>query len=97
MVNTINIKITEFASRKNTKGKVTEITWEGLTQKLSDPNLTDELIAEYEAMTNEQRTDVKDVGGFIGGECKDGIRSKDTVLNRYLLTIDADNALPNAI
>ena len=97
MVNTINIKITEFASRKNTKGKVNEITWEGLTQKLSDPHLTDELIAEYEAMTNEQRTAVKDVGGFIGGECKDGIRSKDTVLNRYLLTIDADNALPNAI
>ena len=32
------------------------------------------------------------MGGFVGGELRSGLRRKDTVINRCLLTLDADYA-----
>ncbi len=32
------------------------------------------------------------MGGFVGGELRSGLRRKDTVINRFLLTSDADYA-----
>lgn len=91
------MNLTVFTNRKASRGKVVNLSWAELVVRLSEPVVTDETPEEYEAMTNEQRTEVKDVGGFIGGECLKGKRSKATVMNRCLLTIDADHASPTAI
>ena len=86
------MKITVFPNRKTPRGTVQDISWDDLIQELESPIRTRETLAEYQAMTNEQRTEVKDVGGFVGGEFVDGKRSKDGLLSRSLLVIDADNA-----
>ena len=84
--------ITEYDNRKNPSGRVVHTTWDDLVNRLREPEITMDTLAEYSQMTNEERTECKDVGGYIGGECEGGRRSKATVLNRYLLTIDADDA-----
>ena len=93
----MDIVITEFTNRKKPNGTVLKTTWEDLVDKLKAPVITDETIDEYFAMTNEQRTEVKDVGGYIAGECVNGKRSKDSIKSRYVLTVDADDATPNDI
>lgn len=93
----MRIEITEFQNRKTSKGKVVEYSWEDLLARLRAPVITEETIDEYRAMTNEQRTEIKDVGGFVGGRMKGGIRRKSALENRTLLTIDADDATPHTV
>lgn len=93
----MTVEITVFKNRKTSRGVVRPYTWEDLKDRLRKPVVTDETVEEYRAMTNEQRTDVKDVGGFVGGHMKDGVRSKIALVNRTLLTIDADDATPTTV
>ena len=88
----MNLTITIFPNRKTPKGKTQELTWEELKQRFESPVRTEETLEEYQAMTNEQRTEVKDVGGYVGGLFVDSRRSKDGLLSRSLLVIDADSA-----
>ena len=92
-----NLTITEFSSCRNPNGTIREYTWENLKKRFKYPIGTNETLAEYAAMSNEERTEVKDVGGFVGGECENGKRSKTTLKNRCLVTIDADHATPGSI
>lgn len=64
--------------------------WEDLVAKLSSPVVTAETMAEYAAMSHAKRTDVKDVGGFIGGYLRDGRRRMESVYSRDILTYDYD-------
>lgn len=93
----MRIEVTEFQNRKQNKGTVTEYSWETLVDRLKHPKITEETIDEYRAMTNEQRTEIKDVGGFVGGRMKGGVRRKSALENRTLLTIDADDATPHTV
>ena len=88
----MDIVITEFASRKKPNGVVKHTTWEELVERLKTPVYTDESAEEYRQMTNEQKTDAKDCGGYVAGEFKNGKRDKTLILSRYVLTIDADEA-----
>lgn len=81
-----------FKNRRNPMGKRVSLSWEELVDKLREPEITDECLDEYAAMTNEARTEIKDVGGYIAGELEGGRRSKATVKNRCIVTIDADDA-----
>lgn len=89
--------ITEFTSRKAPKGKRIEISWEDLVARLMDPVYTNELLDEYSAMTNEQKTEIKDVGGYVGGTFKNDTRRKNGLESRCILTIDADDADDDAV
>ena len=84
--------ITEFSNRRSSNGTSREITWEDFVERLKTPVVTDETLAEYQAMTNEQKTEVKDVGGYVCGEFEGGKRSKYSLKSRCVLTIDADDA-----
>ena len=88
----MNLVITEFNNRRNPVGTVRSLTWEELKDKLRHPVITDESVEEYQQMTNEDKTSIKDVGGFVGGELADGKRSKATLVSRSVLSIDADEA-----
>ena len=93
----MTIEITTFKNRKARCGTVTQLTWEDLVARLKKPVVTEESIAEYREMTNEQRTEIKDVGGFVGGYLEKGIRKKNALKNRTVITIDADNAKPDTV
>ena len=93
----LDIVITEFTNRRNPIGSVEKVSWEEFVDRLSHPTWTDETLDEYAAMTSEQRTEVKDVGGYVAGEFEGGKRSKSLLKSRYVLTIDADEATPDDI
>lgn len=77
-------------SRKTKKWKNRQIKWSELLDKLSTTTRTSETVAEYKAMSRDRQSDIKDVGGFVGGYCAEGSRSDVTF--RSVLTLDADYA-----
>ena len=93
----MDLIITEFKNRKSPDGKIKHLTWEELVEKLNHPVVTEESLDEYAAMSNEQKTEVKDIGGYVAGEFENGKRRKELLKSRYVITIDADEATPNDI
>lgn len=84
------------SSRHAKQWRAKKMTWDGLVKKLSQSKITEETAAEYRRMTKDEKAEVKDVGGFVGGHIKNkGRRVKGAVEKRYLLTLDADSPEPN--
>ncbi len=78
---------------RNTKiWKNIKITWSELIKRLSQTQRTSETQGEFKNMTKTQQDNIKDVGGFVGGRLKNGIRKNGCVEARSLLTLDADFA-----
>lgn len=64
--------------------------WSELLARMAKETRTPETVAEYRAMGREQQSEIKDVGGFVGGYCNNGNRSD--IRHRSLLCLDADFA-----
>jgi putative DNA primase/helicase len=80
------------ASRKTQKTwKNIEMSWQEFIDKAENPIRTNETMAEYRAMSKEEKGAKKDVGGFVGGYLKDGIRKRGQLKSRQLICLDADN------
>ena len=79
-------------SRKSKIWSKKELTWSEFVESLKKPIVTDETQEEYFNMPKAQQDEIKDVGGFVGGELKEGRRKSDHVINRCILTLDADYA-----
>ena len=77
-------------SRKTKTWKNKTIRWSELLDRLSKETRTPETVAEYKAMGRNQQSDIKDVGGFVGGYCNNGSRSD--IRFRSILCLDADFA-----
>lgn len=90
------MRISTGKSRKDIHWKVTDMTWESLCSKLSVPTRTPETVREYKAMSADDRSARKDVGGFVGGVVDNGRRVKSAVRSRSLITLDADFATPDS-
>lgn len=84
----IAIAIGQSSKTKVWKNK--NIKWSDLVEKLSQTTRTHETVAEYKKLTKAEKGSVKDVGGFVGGNLKEGRRLKANVQNRTLLTLDID-------
>lgn len=77
-------------SRKTKAWKNKQLRWSELLERLSNTTRTPETLAEYKAMGRDKQSDIKDVGGFVGGYCNNGSRSD--VRHRSVLCLDADYA-----
>lgn len=77
-------------SRKTKNWKNKPVLWSALLDRMAKPTRTSETLAEYRAMTRDQQSDIKDVGGFVGGYCNNGSRSD--IRFRSVLCLDADYA-----
>lgn len=86
------MRISIGKSRKDTHWKPVDVSWETLCEKLSKTFVSSETMAEYKAMTKEQKAEKKDIGGFVGGVVEGGRRNKASVKTRSLITLDADYA-----
>lgn len=91
MQNDINLKISVANSRKSLNWITQEITWSSLINKLSTPVRTNETFEQFLKLKKNQQDELKDVGGFVGGLLKDNRRKAENVINRCLITLDADN------
>ena len=82
-------------SRMDKKWKNKEIMWSDLVRRLRETRRTSETIAEYKKLSKTEQSQIKDVGGFVGGTLKSGRRTAESVASRQLLTLDADFAQPD--
>ena len=84
------LNIATGTGRKTKRWKNQSMRWSELLERLSKFVVTNETVAEYRAMNRERQSEIKDVGGFVGGYLKGGRRSN--VESRSVLCLDADFA-----
>ncbi len=80
-------------SRKTKTWKNKTLRWSELLARMEAVTRTPETVAEYKAMGRDQQSEIKDVGGFVGGYCNQGRRSD--IRHRSVLCLDADFATGN--
>mgnify|MGYP000165113958 CR=1 FL=1 len=88
----MKIDICTGRSRKDKKWNYQEIDLNLFKKRISTTVRTGETMAEYKKMTKADKDNIKDVGGFVMGKLKGGIRKKDCVISRSALTLDMDYA-----
>lgn len=84
-------RISTAKSRKSKDWKEKAVTWEKFLALFKTPKVGKETMEEYLALPKDRQDALKDVGGFVGGTLKDGIRKAQNVLSRSLITLDLDN------
>jgi putative DNA primase/helicase len=65
--------------------------WSEFVTQLQFTQRTNETYAEYAGMTRAEQDNIKDCGGFVGGDCAKGKRKKENINSRCLITLDADD------
>lgn len=85
------MKISIGKNRKSTFWENIDISWEDFANQLKTPKITVEKFKDYEKATKEEKANIKDVGGFVGGWLKNNKRQKGSVLFRTLITLDIDD------
>lgn len=91
MTNDKIIIISTGQSRKATLWYPQTLMWSDFVQKLSVPVKTSESYDDYIHLPKSQQDDLKDVGGFVGGTLKENRRSSSSVIDRHIVTLDADS------
>jgi len=73
-----------------------DITWARLVSKFKSPKLTPETLAEYAAMTKDERAAVKSSAGYVvGGRFQGNVRRNENIELRELINLDLDNVPAN--
>lgn len=70
--------------------KNSKYSWSKLVKRLSEATVTNETYSQFIKASKKEQSDIKDVGGFVGGFLLNGRRTKDAVSYRQLLTLDID-------
>ncbi len=94
MQNDKKLKISIAQNRKSLKWITEEILWSDFLKKISNPVRSNETYEQFMKLKKSQQDELKDVGGFVAGELKNNRRKAENVLNRCLITLDADNIEP---
>lgn len=77
-------------SRTSKKWRNRHWQWSELLERCKETQRTGETAAEYARMSKEEQSNVKDVGGFVGGYLAEGVRKNASVLYRSVATLDID-------
>lgn len=88
--NDFEIDIAIAPSRLTKKWRNKKCRWSELIDKCENTIRTHETVAEYMRLSKEEQSNIKDVGGFVGGYLSDGIRKTGNVKYRTLVTLDID-------
>jgi len=91
MQNDKKLIISMGQSRKAINWKAVELYWSEFVQRFSVPQRSTETLAEYKRLTKSQQDELKDVGGFVGGQLNGSRRKSESVISRSLVTLDLDN------
>lgn len=71
--------------------KAMELYWSDFIKRLSVPHRSTETLTEYKRLPKPRQDELKDVGGFVGGQLSGGRRKSGNVICRSLVTLDLDN------
>lgn len=91
MYNNRQIKISIAGSRKATKWQTQQLWWSEFVERLAVPVRSPEPLSEYLRYPKSKQDDLKDVGGYVGGELIGGLRKANSVAGRDLITLDMDS------
>lgn len=91
----MEIQISVGKSRYEKQWKNQTMMWSAFLDKVRDTYRTRETMSEYLKLTKKKQDEIKDIGGFVGGQLKEGRRLDMNVMNRTLITLDADYASPD--
>lgn len=91
----LELSIAVGRSRREKKWKNIKLTWGELLDKLSKPVVTHETALAYSKMSRDEQDTIKDVGGFVAGELKEGKRKNGFVKSRSIITLDIDFGHPD--
>lgn len=87
------MKIATAGSARSKRWRTQDTTWDSVLRRLRTPTRTGETYAEYRRMSKEEQGVKKEAaGGFVGGAIAGGRRVAGAVTERWLLTLDADEA-----
>lgn len=95
LTNDFSIDLATAHSRIAKKWRNRHWLWSELLQRCSETKRTGETAAEYARMSKEEQSNVKDVGGFVGGYLSGGIRKNANVMYRTVATLDIDYGTVN--
>ncbi|MBN6205559.1 hypothetical protein JYK21_03765 [Ralstonia pickettii] len=85
------ITISAAGSRKATQWPAQTLFWSEMVEKFRTTVRGKESLQEYMKLPKRQQDELKDVGGFVGGELINNRRKASNVKSRDLLTLDLDN------
>ena len=94
LINDGLITIAIGRNRKELKWKNQDMKWSEFLNRVCKTTRTPETCEEYKKLPKLEQDNLKDVGGFVGGVLREGKRKSDSVLNRCLITLDADYGQP---
>lgn len=86
------ITISIGKSREEKRWKNKKLLWSELLERLSETHHTSETENEYLNFPKSKRDEIKDIGGFVGGNISGGRRKKGAITFRTLITLDIDYA-----
>ena len=84
------ITISAAGSRKATNWPAQKILLSALWEKLRLPVRSTETMEAYLRLPKSKQDDLKDVGGYVAGELRDGKRKAEAVISRDVITLDLD-------
>ena len=91
MTNDRDLHIAIGSNRWSTSWPTSVMSWSEFCDRLKRPLYGTETLREYLAMSKADQDNLKDVGGFVGGEIQGFQRKVGNVKNRDLVTLDLDN------
>lgn len=81
-------------SRLSKKWKNKPWQWSDILRRCQNTKRTEESLTEYMKMSRQEQSDIKDVGGFVGGYLAGGVRKSASVMYRTVATLDIDYGTP---
>lgn len=85
------VKISVCNRRTDKKYKNKELEWDYIVDRNRNPVRTPETAQEYPKLAKARRSELKDIGGLVGGWLNGGIRKIGSVTFRTLGLLDADS------
>lgn len=87
----MKLEIAVAITRTQKKWQNKKVMWDRLVEILSETQRTNESYKEYLTAPKKIQSEVKDVGGFVGGYLNNGRRTNTTVRHRQIVTLDIDD------
>lgn len=91
MINDRKITIAVGSNRKSLNWTNSSLMWSEFVNKLKAPQRTAESYEEFMKLSKPEQDELKDVGGFVGGQINGKRRKNNAIANRDLITLDFDN------
>ena len=89
------LKISSGNSRFAKKWINKSITFDDLCEQFKTPVRTTETAEEYPKLPKTERDKIKDIGGIVPGELRDGRRKRENIICCSMIKLDGDKVTPD--